>query len=252
MVSGLHSGSDALADDLERLKALLVDFATGGTGDEVEYRRLRTVVLDHPLLGPLAPPLLRRYRNLAEFWAFIKEQSPTYAGRRTFLREAFEPLHAEIDSGLDPISGDVELKLRGLGSDFVADVWRKARARCANDPDGAVTAARNLLESVCKHILDELTTAYDSHDDLPALYSLTAQQLRIAPSQHTERIFKQILGGCQSVVEGLGALRNRLSDSHGQGKVVVRPAQRHAELAVNLAGSVAVFLVATWEARRAE
>jgi hypothetical protein len=50
------------------------------------------------------------------------------------------------------------------------------------------------------------------------------------------------------VVEGLGALRNRLSDAHGQGKRPVKPASRHAELAVNLAGATAVFLAATHEA----
>jgi hypothetical protein len=30
--------------------------------------------------------------------------------------------------------------------------------------------------------------------------------------------FRQILGGCRAVVEGLAALRNRLSDANGQGK----------------------------------
>ncbi len=68
-------------------------------------------------------------------------------------------------------------------------------------------------------------------------------------SQHTERVFKQILGGCQAVIEGLGSLRNRLSDAHGKGKAGVKPAPCHAELAVNLAGAMATFLIATWEAR---
>jgi hypothetical protein len=62
-------------------------------------------------------------------------------------------------------------------------------------------------------------------------------------------VFKQILGGCSAVVEGLGALRNRLSDAHGTGKSAVKPAARHAELAVNLAGALAVYLLATKAAR---
>jgi hypothetical protein len=52
-----------------------------------------------------------------------------------------------------------------------------------------------------------------------------------------------------TLVEGLGALRNRLSDSHGRGKIGAKPAPRHAELAVNLAGALAVYLLATWKAR---
>lgn len=66
----------------------------------------------------------------------------------------------------------------------------------------------------------------------------------------TETELERILGGCQTVVDGTAALRNRLSDAHGEDKAGVRPAPRHAELAVNLAGAMASFLVATWEARR--
>ena len=85
--------------------------------------------------------------------------------------------------------------------------------------------------------------------DSPRLYRVTAEALTLAPSQHTEQVFKQILGGCTSVVEGLGSLRNRLGDSHGKGKKGVKPAPRHAELAVNLAGAMAIYLVETWKIR---
>jgi hypothetical protein len=36
----------------------------------------------------------------------------------------------------------------------------------------------------------------------------------------------------------------------GQGKRPVKPLPRHAELAVNMAGSMASFLLATFEAKR--
>lgn len=113
--------------------------------------------------------------------------------------------------------------------------------RRETDPEGAITLARTLLETVCKHILDERGVTYANDCDLPALYKLVAKSLNLAPSQHSETIFKQILGGCTAVVEGLGALRNRLSDAQRP----VKPAPRHAELAVNLAGAVAMFLIAT-------
>jgi hypothetical protein len=119
--------------------------------------------------------------------------------------------------------------------------------RRETDPQGAITLAGTLLESVCKHILDDRGVVYENDGDLPGLYKLVAK-LNLSPSQHSEAVFRQILGGCTAVVEGLGALRNRLSDAHGQGKRPVKPAPRHAELAVNLAGAVALFLVATHQA----
>jgi uncharacterized protein YfkK (UPF0435 family) len=106
------------------------------------------------------------------------------------------------------------------------------------------------LEAVCKHILDEEQIAYNDKDDLPKMYGLAAKQVNLSPSQHTEQLFKQILGGCHAVVEGLGALRNKLSDAHAGGKAAVHPLPRHAELAVNLAGTMATFILSTWEQKR--
>ena len=140
--------------------------------------------------------------------------------------------------------------LSRIDAGHVSDAWQKALDRRAVDPEGAITAARSLLESVCKFILEEEQVTYSDKIDLPGLYQLTANKLRLAPSQHTEEIFKRVLGSCQNVVESLGTLRNKLSDSHGKSKQAVKPAARHAELAVNLAGTMATFLVATWEARK--
>jgi hypothetical protein len=130
--------------------------------------------------------------------------------------------------------------------------WTMAMERRASEPAGAITLARTLLEDVCKWILDQAGETWQEADDLPMLYRKLAKVLKLAPDDHTEQVFKQILGSCQSVVESLGALRNKLSDAHSPGPKRARPQARHAELAVNLAGAMATFLVATWEARQTE
>lgn len=120
----------------------------------------------------------------------------------------------------------------------VHHAWRKALDRRGSDPEGAITAAKTLLETVCKHIIDNSGQSYGENDDLPKLYATASECLNLAPTQHSEKVFKSILGNCQSVVNNLAALRNKLGNSHGQGKKHVRPQARHAELAVNLAGSI--------------
>jgi hypothetical protein len=130
-------------------------------------------------------------------------------------------------------------------------MWSKALDRIDADPEGAITAARTLVETVCKHILTEDGVPYDDDADLPKLYRAVADHLRLSPAQHTEDVVKRILGGAQSVVEGLGTLRNRWSDSHGQGPRAIRPLPRHARLAVNMAGTLAAFLLDTWRDRTA-
>ncbi len=93
-------------------------------------------------------------------------------------------------------------------------------------------------------------TTWNDADDLPLLYRKLAKVLNLAPDDHTEAIFKTILGNCQSIVSSLGALRSKLGDAHSPGPKRARPLQRHAELAVNLAGTMATFLVSTWQARK--
>jgi hypothetical protein len=171
--------------------------------------------------------------------------------RREFLRQEFDPVLSMLESeARSPSDSSISKTVKAVSSVYIQEVWQKPLERRASDPEGAITAAKTLLESVCKHILDLAGVAYDDSADLPKLYTLTAKQLNLSPSQHTEQLFKQILGGCQTVVEGLGALRNRHSDAHGKGVSSSRPAPRHAELAVNLSGTMATFLIQTWEARK--
>ena len=155
--------------------------------------------------------------------------------------------------GAAPSDELVSSILSGIGSMHITDSWHKALERRSKDPDGAITSARTLLEDVCKHILDEEGIAYrDTKDDLPKLYRKVTEVLNLAPDQQTEKVFRQILGGCQAVVEGLGSIRSKIGDAHGKGQNAVKPSQRHAALAVNLAGAMSTFLIETWVSKSRE
>jgi hypothetical protein len=148
--------------------------------------------------------------------------------------------------------GDVifDDKLKSFDAEGVHRIWTKALDRRKSDPEGAITVARTLLETVCKKILDDLGCEYTNAEDLPKLYNMTAKLLNLAPDQHSQEPIKAILGGAMTLVNGLGTLRNRLSDSHGRGGKPVNPSARHAQLAVNMAGALATFLVETHVARK--
>lgn len=243
--------ADQLIIKIESFKNMLVSHATGGRCDASEFANLRRELLEIPRIASKLPRFVRTCRTPGEFWGFIKPKFATYHERREFLREEFDPVLSMIESeSRSPSDGNVSATIQQINSDYVHETWTKALERRSTDPEGAITTARTLLEAVCKHILDETGTPYKDTEELPKLYSMVASQLNLSPSQHAEQVFKQILGSCQSVVEGLGALRNRLSDAHGKGRSGVRPASRHAELAVNLAGTMAMFLLATLEAHK--
>jgi hypothetical protein len=243
---------DLLLTKVESLQNMLVAHATGGgAGDYGDYTDLRSELVRNPLTKQDLPKFVHTCRDLGQFWQYIKYKFGTYAERREYLWAEFRPLLEALEARPNsPFHISDEQLLSKLSPEAVQSVWNRALERRISDPEGAITSARALLETVCKHILDDLMVEYDDAADLPKLYRLTSEAPKIAPSQHSEAVFKQILGGCTAVVEGLGALRNRLGDAHGGGRARVRPAPRHAQLAVNLAGSMTSFLVATWEAKK--
>ena len=238
-------------DKAVRFQNCIIAAATNGGMDDAEYRELRRHFLEHHEYRQKLPAFVRRCSDLGQFWGFIKHERGTYAERRTLIWNAFRPLIAYIETeARSPGVQAVTATLEKFDAEHVQRAWNRALERRATDPEGAITAARTLLETVCKHVLDDAKSPYDPNADLPALWRLAASELNLAPQQHQEEVFKQILGGCQSIVNGLGTLRNRVGDAHGQGRKSIRPKARHAELAVNLAGAMASFLTATRDERQ--
>lgn len=264
LAAALSASRDTLSDDLpdepetfraaSELQHYMVARATdGGEVDQRAFKRARKAILTDSVGKKHAPECVRICREPDAVWSYVKGHTldmPTYESRRQFFRKEFEPLLSALERlGSSPLDELVDAEAGKLDSASVVAAWEKAVKRRVDDPEGAITTARTLLESTCKTILDDRGESYSDRDDLPKLYRKVANVLKIAPSDHTEEQFRAILGACTTVVKELGSLRNRVSDSHGPGRKRYRPAERHATLAVNLAGSMALFLMETHEAR---
>lgn len=137
--------------------------------------------------------------------------------------------------------------LSSLESSHVLRAWRKALHRRSFDPDGAITAAKAMIEAVCKEVLHERQVDFGPSADLPKLCHLTLEQLSLAPGQQTEKLWRKVLGNCESIVGALSAIRNDHSDAHGPAPDQQVVSEIHADLAVSLAGSMAAFIVSVWQ-----
>lgn len=221
----------------------LVSRATGGYFDNQFYSIVRTKLISNNTFDKLLPDWIKTKRTIDQFWLFIKNKYDNYEERRKFLWNEFTPLLNYLEQkSTSPIESSIV-----FDEAHIHDQWQKALERKQTEPEGAITSARTLIECVLKYILDELEVEYNDGADLPDLYKVVAKTLNLAPELHQEQIFKQILGGASSIISGLGALRNKLGDAHGKSKVSVKPSERHSELAVNLAGSMAIFLFKTFK-----
>ena len=242
-----------LLEKVEKLQSGFIANATqdGGDLDPHTFVRLRQEIMGAPELAGKIPDVVRRCRDQRQFWQFIKNRFSHYQERREYIWNEFRPMLDFLETQeRTPGVAAITEALEDFNPENVRAAWQNALDRRTADPEGAITAARMMLETVCKHILDEAGATYADDADLPKLWLLTAEQMNLAPHQHQETVFRSILGNCQQVVNLLGSIRNKIGDAHGQGRRQVRPKARHAELAVNLAGTMAAFLVATWKERQ--
>ncbi len=139
------------------LENMLVAKAAGDhtTRDPV-YSQLRQEFMNDSVLKSLLPQFVRTCRDLNHFWGFAKKISPQWEPRRQHVREAFVPLLEHLEGKTQaPADAVVSDTLASFDADGVHAVWQKALARRGTDPDGAITIARTLLETVCKRVLDE-------------------------------------------------------------------------------------------------
>ena len=75
---------------------------------------------------------------------------------RILIWDGFRPLIEYLETqdrspGVAPISATLE----AFDPEHVHAAWQKALDRRAADPEGAITAARTFLETVCKYVLDD-------------------------------------------------------------------------------------------------
>lgn len=116
----------------------------------------------------------------------------------------------------------------------------------SGDYDGAITNARSLLEAVLHEMEYKVTGREEKYDgDLNKLYKRVQKLLNLEPSREDiSQSLKQLLTGIVSIVGGLAAVRNKMSDAHVR---TYKPAEHHAKLAVNSVHTICMFLLESFE-----
>lgn len=136
--------------------------------------------------------------------------------------------------------------------DTVTRDLERALASAESDPEDAVTSACSVVESVCRSVLIELGLPLPSKKDIQGLYQAVRDPLGLTPDKtgvadDVANDVRTILGGMNSVVNGVGALRTHGGDAHGRERGYRRIDPRIARLAIHSASTVSLFLLETWQ-----
>lgn len=123
----------------------------------------------------------------------------------------------------------------------------RAGQNTENEPREAISAASNILESVCKVYIEDNALEMPAKQDLQSVWNVVRKDLGLDPSRIEDQDLKSILSGIISIVYGIGALRTHASSAHGAGRKSYRLEPRHARLAVHAALTLSLFILESWD-----
>lgn len=151
-----------------------------------------------------------------------------------------------------PVIATLADTLQTIDFDTVQRDLQRALASVRTDPEDAVTAACSIVESLCRSVLRELDIPLPAQLDIQSLYKAVREPLGLAPGREDVAPeiagdVRAILGGLNSTIQGIGALRTHAGDAHGRERGFKRIDARIANLAIHAAGSVALFIIETWQ-----
>jgi hypothetical protein len=133
---------------------------------------------------------------------------------------------------------------------------RRIESGLTDDPAVAIGSSKELVESVCKMILDDRGVEYNRRDDLLGLYKKVSIELRlnadaVPDSARGSKSAQQALRAMVTTLQALAEMRNELGIGHGS-STASKALTRHAKLAFHCARGLAEFLLDTWHVRADE
>ena len=119
-----------------------------------------------------------------------------------------------------------------------------------DDPGLAIGTAKELIESVCRTILEERSVHVKDDADIGDLIKEARKVLGLIPESVTtaakgSETIRRLLGSLGTVAQGLAELRNLYGTGHGKRGSAKGLSPRHARLAVGASATLCTFLFET-------
>lgn len=239
---------DKLISEIREHHQKLIALATGKSTDKFyeTYEKVRAdLIQSDQSIATAIPKWIYENRYGSNFWAFMKEVSSSYQGRRNFINSSFSDLYDFIEKGANqPVSISLEEINLAVKNDYIDLLWKKIYSRRTFDKEGALTACKTMVETALKHLLDEKEINHTTRDDIKDLYKKVANAYGLKPSEQGSEGFTKLCSGYISIIDGITEIRNKYGDAHGKSdKVQDVLEQYHIDLVINTTGAIVTFLL---------
>lgn len=184
-------------------------------------------------------------------WSGISRYDEKYAKIYHKCKEVVD----KLEGGTVVIAKTAEELKEKFSSDYLSRQIDLMVQMQVSDPTNAIGMAKELIESCCKTILDELNIAYTKDDDVPQLASKTMDVLNLLPANVNPNdrgadAIKAVLGNLRAIPTKLAEIRNPFGSGHGKSASYQGLEIRHAKLAVGSSITFVDFIWSTYESTK--
>ena len=179
-------------------------------------------------------------------------ESPRYSAEYERL---YHKCRSYMDKALNvatPLSSNAAALQQKFSSEYLSKQIDLMLKMQTENPTEAIGKAKELIESCCKTILDELGVEWDKNWDIGKLTGETLKLLNLTPNQIPDsdplaNEIKAVLGNLRGITSKLAEMRNAYGSGHGKSASFTELEVRHAKLAVGCSITFATFLWDTYE-----
>lgn len=135
-------------------------------------------------------------------------------------------------------------KIKSIDREYIKSISSRAMQDIEQGNfDSSITKARTLLEETFCYVIEKKNVVPTDSGDIAKLY----KQVRTLYNMHTDigadKRINTLLSGLNSIVSAIAEMRNKDSDSHGVGVNRIAIDEHHARLFVNVAMTMADFIL---------
>jgi Abortive infection C-terminus len=151
------------------------------------------------------------------------------------------------------VFGDLSATAQKFEWSHLSEQIERMQDAVETDPALAIGTAKELIETVCKTILEERGKPVTGTPDIPTLTKALLKELNLVPdgikeSTRGSDAIKSILRSLGTIGNDLSQLRGLYGTGHGQTAKARGLQPRHAKLAVGAASTFATFVFETHQA----
>jgi hypothetical protein len=164
---------------------------------------------------------------------------------------SYRPNGYITQAGSTPISKTLEDYLKSGNFSSIEKEFERAVEHIQTDPPALVTAACSIVEAALKFYIERFNLVAPNKLNVMPLWATVQLHLSLNADDTLAADQHKVLKGISSIIDGVGAFRSHIGSAHGRGSSPPSIVVAEAQLVVNVAHTLVVFIMEVLHAKKA-